>query len=192
MSETPQRTLPSDVPAEGRVGEINLSVDLATSIIRFPAVEGDDNMPVVFTFRGTGGFFIRVNDHRAATIAAYELYLIDGHKDALDAVFSACPCLGRFAVKGEKRTQYVALTDLGVSDMLDSGEEDHLILTLAGTFNKKSFTVPDGAIHVPTGICFIAKRPVKPEPVVVDPLDPAAPVNPMMAKLLEKRFATVG
>jgi len=169
---------------QGKILEIGLSITKADMVTRR---EGDDQ-PVAITYEGRNGKFINIFDHRAATVAAWAQYQVDHDKDRLDAAFAACPCLGRMA---EKTSQYIVLTDMGVEDMWQEGDEEELILTRGGEFDRKNFFVPNEAIHPATSICFIAPRPPEPEKSEeVDSVDTAIdfgsrrPINPQMAELL--------
>lgn len=163
---------------QGQIAEIGISIKDADMVSRR---DGDDDQPVVFTFKGRNDKFINIFDHRREVIAAWAQYQVDKDRDRLDAAFAACPCLGRMA---EKTARYIVLADLGTADMWEEGDEPEMILTRGGEFNRADFTVPNEAIHVASGICFIVPKPPKPEKVEVEPESEEAPVNPQMAELL--------
>jgi len=177
---------PEIIIAEGRLGAVEIPAAAATMIR--PLDLSDPAMPIVFQIEGSRGYFIRVFDHRKSVQEAYKVYLNDKDMGKLDAVFAACPALIRFAIKGN--TQYVAITDLGTPDMVDTGDEHPLQLTRGGHYDRDSFRVvtKDGktALHLDTKVCVVEPRPPKPEKVEVEqPAESAeTPINPMMQAAL--------
>lgn len=154
--------------AEGRLAEggILISTEKTNDIGRLGEEDSD---PVVITFYqdngNQSGYFIRLNDHRAAVIAAFEkAYPIPSDSDEyfdvwkeFDQVFQQTPGLISFRVR--KGTQYIVIVDLGTPDFRDEGEY-WLVYTEA--FDREHLRIATlgqiGAVHATTQIGVAVKR----------------------------------
>jgi len=144
------------VLGEGRVERIELDPKVAEEV-EMLAVEEQDQPPVVLRFWDPErSYYLSIYDHREASRKAF---LNNGD---LLKVFHKAPCLVGFRKKG--KTSYCVITDLGTPDMRDGGEDERLVLTRTGAFDKRRYRVigqNQPAIHPATGICLVEPRPAE-------------------------------
>lgn len=169
MQET-QNTKTAVTPiivGQGRV----VKIDLPWPGVEFKPMNPDDlESPIVWKFKGDKSFWINIYDHRTDVRQAYAKFFNKEIKlvDLIRAFRLTVPCLGRLALKGQ--TQYISLTDLGVTDMFDSGDHG-LSLIVAGSFDHDTLRVirdeksGQMAMHPATRICLVEPRPPKSEAI---------------------------
>jgi len=148
---------PDEIIIEGRLSQINLDPANAREI---GSVVDDQASAISLAFYGDYGFYIRIFDQRRKSINSFcnctrrEFFSV--FKENLPAIVS---------YRLNNMIQYIVIADIGSPDMRDDGEAEGLVLTKAGTFDRKFYRVPSNgkhsAIHTATGICILEPRQLK-------------------------------
>ena len=149
------KTIELQVIAEGRVVQIDVRAEDAEEIF---LLDEREESPVVLRYELTDKeprSYILLYDHRKASRERFQSTGEEWLGELCRQFQENVPCLCGFRFR---KGLYVVLNDIGTADMRDGGEDEKLILTRAGRYNKTEYRVMrslDGihdACHMDTGI----------------------------------------
>lgn len=140
-----------EVVVEGRANQITVKISPKEKVEWFN--QNEQESPVVVTFVGDHGFFIRLFDHRRLSYEAFKK-----SRCLYGFIFNKTPCLVAFRKKGN--CQYLVLADIGTPDIQET--TDSLVLTKADSFDKQILRIVGNssiqARHLATKICLCKPR----------------------------------
>ncbi len=165
------------VIAEGRVVQIGSNGEDAQQVFRLERREkSQGEPPVVLRFDeekvdddGLSPRYTLVYDHRQISRETFEK---EGEEEFRRRFAGDVPCLCSFRSRykqgedgNKRRYSYVVLADIGTADMQDRGEDEKLILTRDGLYDRRHYRVKRSqngrmdANHPATGIRLCEPRP---------------------------------